>query len=715
MKKACLLPLFGFALLLFGNLASAQTPYIGFTYPAGGQRGTTFQVRLGGQRLNGASGAVISGEGVTAKLVEYRRKLSNQEMTLLREQLRELKRPANRKPTRGKNGTRRKTAKAQPKLSPAQQALIARIEKRISEWVNRPQCAALAEIAILEVTIDEDAALGPHELRLITARGVTNPMVFYVGQVSEVARKPMLTCEQQVLGKEYLALRKRPPEEVEVRVAIPCTMNGQVGSGEVNDYRFAAHQGQKLVISVKGRELIPFIADAVPGWFQPVVCLYDADGNELAYNDDFRFNPDPTMYFEVPEDGEYRLSIHDAIYRGREDFVYRVTISQLPYITSIFPLGGHVGQPVSIEMKGWNLEGAELVVPDDDGQPGIQWITARNGHAVSNRLPFERGTLPELFDIEPNEDPQHAQHVEMPIVINGRIDQSDDWDVFEVQAEAGQTIVAEVKARCLQSPLDSLLKITDAAGHLLAVNDDQEDPGAGVNTHHADSYLRVKVPADGKYYIHIGDTDRAGSAAHSYRLRISHPQPDFDLRVVPSYANFRSRGSAPITVHVLRKDGFSGNVTLRLKDPPTGFLARDTVLKGDKDLLRVGLRTTLTKLDQPVKLVVEGVAKIGGEEVVHQAVPAEDQMQAFLWRHLVPAEDLVATIYNPSYKPPQTRVPKANASLAKKVAEKKAEPPKFNKRQVAGRLRQLNALYQEWLLTDAFYSLKVAECETVLD
>ena len=48
------------------------------------------------------------------------------------------------------------------------------------------------------------------------------------------------------------------------------------------------------------------------------------------------------------------------------------------------------------------------------------------------------------------------------------------------------------------------------------------------------------------------------------------------------------------------------------------------------------MRTSLTDNPQPVSLAIEGRAKIGKREVVHAAVPAEDRMQAFLWRHLVP-------------------------------------------------------------------------------
>ena len=188
-----------------------------------------------------------------------------------------------------------------------------------------------------------DAEPGERELRLATPRGVSNPLVFHVGQLPEVSRKPMLTADFQVLGKEELALRKRPPDEVEQRITVPCTVNGQIASGEVNRYRFEARKGQRLVISAAARQLIPYIADAVPGWFQPVLALYDANGKELAYNDDYRFKPDPIILFEVPQDGEYVFSITDAIYRGREDFVYRVTIGELPFVTSIFPLGGQVG------------------------------------------------------------------------------------------------------------------------------------------------------------------------------------------------------------------------------------------------------------------------------------------------------------------------------------------------------------------------------------
>ena len=689
-------------LLATAPAAQAQVrPYIGFVYPAGGQQGTTFQIRVGGQNLDDVHEAIVSGPGVRAKVVDYLRRMGAQEITLLREQVNEVKKGSAGKEEAGLR-------------------LIERIEKRFTENVQTPACTSIAALVLVEVTMARDAKPGQRELILATPRGVSNPLVFHVGQLPEVARKPMVASTRQVLGKEELALRVRPADEVEARIAVPCTMNGQIASGEVNRYRFDARKGQRLVVSVQARQLVPFIADAVPGWFQPVMSLSDANGKEVAYSDDYRFKPDPVILYEVSKDGQYVLSITDAIYHGREDFVYRVTLGEVPFATSIFPLGARAGTPVSIQMKGWNLQQAELTPPASDAGPGIHPVAAVKEGFVSNRLPFVLDTLPERLEKEPNNDRPHAQKVKLPVIVNGRIDRPNDWDVFAVAGRAGDTLVAEVYARRLDSPLDSLLKLTDAAGKLLALNDDREDVEAGVNTHHADSYLMVKLPADGTYYVHVGDVAHSGGEEYAYRLRLSAPRPDFALYTVPSSVGLRGKGSGAVSVQAVRKDGFAGPIKIGLKDPPSGISATPVSLSPTQDVTRLAVRTTLADTSQPVRLAIEGVAKIGQRDVAHAAVPAEDRMQAFLWRHLVPAEELKVLVFNPSYQPPAKRVrrtPAPTPSETKPPAaavDPKTGKPKFTKQQVAGRLRQLKLLFEDGLLTEDFYDRKVAECEAVL-
>jgi hypothetical protein len=738
LKRASLpwLSILALALLLVGAVPSLAQPrpYIGYVYPAGGQQGTTFAVRLGGQNLDGASEVLVTGIGVSTRVVECFRRISPQEITLLNEQLKELKQV---KPV----ATNAMLSAGQPMMAaemtmmsatttagktnaPAAQdeatrKLIARIEKRIAEYCNRPASAALAGLMFIEVSVAPDAEPGERELRIRTPTGLSNPMDFLVGQLPELSRKPMITSSYQVLGKEELAPRKRPANEVEDRITLPCTLNGQIASGEVNRYRFAARKGQRLVITTQARQLIPFIADAVPGWFQPVLVLRDAEGKEVAYDDDYRFKPDPTILCEIPRDGEYVLGIYDSIYRGREDFVYRISIGELPFVTSIFPIGARAGNAVTIRAAGWNLDSAEMPPPTPDAGPGIHLLTARHKELVSNRVPFALDALPECQEKEPNNTLKQAQRVTLPIIVNGRMDRPNDWDVFQFSGHTGETVVAEVYARRLDSPLDSVLKLTDAAGKLLAWNDDHEDLGSGVNTHHADSYLMSTLPGDGAYFVHLSDTARAGGEEYTYRLRISGAQPDFALRVVPCSVSLRAKSAAQVSVYAIRKDGFTGPIKLSLRDPPPGLSADKLSITGTQEVARLTIKTTLVETNEPINLTVMGIARIGEQEVSHDAVSAEDRVQAFLWRHLVPATELKALVFNPNAPPPPKRVPRArppatpetNATVTVTITV--AGTPKFTRKQVAGRLKELKLLFEEELLTDGFYEEKVAECEAV--
>ena len=757
-----ILPISGLTIMVAAaSSVLAQNQYIGYVYPAGGQQGATFPIRLGGQGLAYASDVIVSGEGVSVRLIDYYRVMNNQELGLLRRQLNELRKkettvgdvmaakmawfefPARVEPpeVRGlicpvcgrlnpleatvciscnaklekpkdpkpdKTDAKNKPANTEKEI--AKQNLIERIQRIFAEDERNPAVRAHTELVFAEVTVAPDAKPGRREIRVISKRGISNAMPFYVGQVPEIARKPMKTARKPVLGKEYMAQRKRPPGEEVVRMTVPCTMNGQIAAGEVNRYRFPAKKGQRLVISAKARQLVPYVADGVPGWFQAVLRLHDAKGKELAYNDDFRFDPDPVLYFEVPKDGEYILTINEAIFRGRESFVYRLTIGELPFVTSIFPLGGRMGEPVKIDMSGWNLEKATLSAPPKDSKPGLHMIAATDGKLVSNYMPFALDTLPECVETEPNDEPSKPQKVNLPIIINGRADRPGDWDVFEVEGKAGETIVAEVDARRLRSPFDSFVKVTGTDGKIIALNDDHYDAASGLNTDHADSYLMVKLPADGKYFVHLGDTRRHAGKEYAYRLRISRPQPDFALRVVPSRIVIRSKKSAAVTVYAIRKDGFNGPIKLSFKDLPKGLESSGATLAANKEVVSLTVKTSLTEMEKPVNLTVVGSATIGKQEVVHEAVPAEDRMQAFLWRHLLPAENLPALVYNPSYQPSADRIrPPIRDEDRPKDAKRT-----LKKASVNGYLRQIEGLYQQWFLTDEFANREIAGIEARL-
>jgi hypothetical protein len=297
--------------------------------------------------------------------------------------------------------------------------------------------------------------------------------------------------------------------------------------------------------------------------------------------------------------------------------------------------------------------------------------------------------------------------VTLPVIVNGRADREGDWDIFEVEGKAGETIVAEVHARRLGSPFDSFIKVTGVDGKIIALNDDHYDAASGLNTDHADSYLMAKLPADGKYFIHLGDTRRHAGKDYGYRLRISHPRPDFALRVVPATIAIRGKTSARVTVYAIRKDGFSGPIKLSFNDLPEGLNSPGVTLAANKETASLALTSTLAEMEAPVDVTVIGSATVGDQEIVNEAVPAEDRMQAFLWRHLLPADTLPVLVYDPSYQPPADRIrpPIRDEDRPKDI------PRTLPRSSVNTYLGQIEQLYQQWLLTDEFANRETAKTE----
>ncbi len=474
---------------------------------------------------------------------------------------------------------------------------------------------------------------------MVTRLGITNPMVFCVGQLPEFNESSPVSTGQMTNLR-----RARTPADTDTEITLPAIVNGQIMPGDVDRFKFKARKGQRIVVSAAARELIPYLADAVPGWFQATLSLRDSKGKELIYADRYRFHQDPVLYYEIQKDDEYVVEVRDSIYRGREDFIYRISLGQLPFITSIFPLGGRAGGRTAIELTGWNLPAAGIVCNDQNRVPGVYPVSVGFRPRVSNCLPFAVDDLPECLDRPGNDGPKTARKVKLPIIVNGRIDRPGDRDVFSFHGKAGSEFVAEVVARRLDSPLDSMLRLTDSAGKQLACNDDTDDRGEGLETHHADSFIRVSLPADGTYYIHLGDTQKKGGREYAYRLRMSQPRPDFELRIVPSSVNMRPGASVPVTVCAIRRDGFDGEIKLAMKPASSPFKLGGACIPAGQDKVRITLTAPQKALKQPVNLLMEGKAKINGRVVVHQAVPAEDMMQAFLWRQLVVAENMTVNV-----------------------------------------------------------------------
>ena len=668
-------------LTMYGTAASAQQePHIGYLYPAGGQQGITTRIIAGGQFLRGPTDVYISGEGISASVIKYyrpanflqkdRRRLLQKRLSQVRDKrLVEAGIDPNEIPGRKRAGKKKPKTSKKEKISteqstpkktvvkPADHPLLFDLDnkslkelehirnilffpKRMKQ-INRQ----LAESVLIEVNIDPRAKPGNRELRIATRTGLTNPMVFQVGSLPEI--RELEPNNKQAYQKPFniASLPKEKPVE------LPVVLNGQIMPGDIDRFRFKARKGQKLVMETHARSLIPYLSDTVPGWFQATLALYDKNGKEVAFADDYRFNPDPVLFYKIPKSGEYELQIRDSIYRGREDFVYRIAVGEQPFITQVFPLGAKAYSRTVARVEGWNMP--RIQVPLDTRPSGndIQHMTCNRPKLLSSPITYAVGRFPESMETETNNTTKDAQLVSLPRIINGQINTAGDVDVFKFAGRGGDKIVAEVFARRLNSPVDSFLRLTDEKGTTLQWNDDYirkdghlHKDVTGLVTHHADSYFMTALPETGTFYVHLSDSQDRGGGAYGYRLRISQPQSDFALRMTPSSLSTYPGGTVVVQVYVLRKDGFDGEINIVLKDAPEGFKLEGGRIPAGCNKIRMTLTTPLIAPATPVSLELEGGVVISNRIVTRPVVPADDIMQAFLYRHLVPSQQLLISI-----------------------------------------------------------------------
>jgi hypothetical protein len=313
---------------------------------------------VGGQYLEGVTQAQYFGGGISAKVVDYLRPTNQKEEDEYKVELEKLQEkrkaaarpaappaptplpkpvptanpasapvlPASSAPAASPSATPAPVAQPatpsapppepKPVWTPEDEKRVEELRQKLAYRMNRQTAPAICEAVVLEVTIAPDAAIGDREVRIRNANGLSNPMLFQVGMLEEFTEPAAFPNTMAPEGRNPDNPR-RVPSSPERTIKLPAIVNGQILPGGVDRIRFTATKGQKVVIAARARALIPYLADAVPGWFQATLALYDTKGHELAYDDRFQFNPDPVLYYEIRTDGEYVIEIKDSIYRGR--------------------------------------------------------------------------------------------------------------------------------------------------------------------------------------------------------------------------------------------------------------------------------------------------------------------------------------------------------------------------------------------------------------
>jgi len=424
------------------------------------------------------------------------------------------------------------------------------------------------------VNIAADVPVGTYEARSTGDYGISSPRAFVVSDRPEVVEKEPNDSVQQAM-----------PVEME------SVINGVIKPSDFDYFRFQASQGERIIIQCD--------AEKIDSYWEPVLTLYNAQGQQLLVNGDTTFRT-RVIDFTVPESGEYILRVNDMLYAEaryvgvrNKPWLYRFTLTRGAYVDFVYPPTGMPGSTGKYYLYGRNLPKGEIVAEATiDGKPlerqAVE-ITLPQSVKVSEsidtflqlryasmvaapspstqvfayRLPTTQytcnpvfislATAPLVAEQEPNNVKDSAQSLNVPCEVYGQFAQVEDRDYFQFDASKDQVFQIEVISQRLGIATDPFLVIehlqSDGKIKELASVDDQDlagisrqqratDPGRySYNTRTDDPAYRFVAPADGTYRVLVRDMyyQTRGDQRFLYRLSIREEQPDFEVITTTHY------------------------------------------------------------------------------------------------------------------------------------------------------------------------------------
>jgi hypothetical protein len=395
----------------------------------------------------------------------------------------------------------------------------------------------------LTVSVNEDAAIGPHWFRVYDDTGASVMLPFVVGTLPGVLEKEtndLPTAPQTLDG--------------------PATIDGRLAKrNDVDTYAIAAKKGQTIVAAMLAHRTL---GSPMDGLIQ--VCA--ADGTVLEQNDD-GYGLDPLIAYAVPADGTYLVRTFafpatpdsSINFAGGDDFIYRLTITTGPFVDHTLPLAtpGSGSAATELQLFGWNLpEGLRRLAYQGERQlpPGVAW------HA-----PLRRAAEGAVY-VAQNTAPDHSLRVQLPCDVTGRIDRPGDTDVIEFEAHKGKAVECRLESRAIGFALDAVLRVEDASGKTEGeVDDTNKEP---------DPTLAFTPPADGLYRLRVSDLFGHGGFRFVYHVAIGEVRPDFALTLKAGEFVLKPGKPLEIPIDVERRHGFAGPIEVAVEGLPEGVTAK---------------------------------------------------------------------------------------------------------------------------------------------
>lgn len=481
----------------------------------------------------------------------------------------------------------------------------------------------LADKVKIKITIDKDVPCGLYDLRLQSPKGLSNKLPF------EVSSYP-----------NFIENKKSSMKNPNKVTTLPAVLCGYVAPGGIDYFQFSGKKGETIVAAVKARQLVPYIADAVPGWFQSVIKIVDSKGKEIAFSDDYYHHVDPVIMVTLPKDDTYTLTIHDSIFRGREDFNYRIQLGVIPFVTGRYPAYGIAGKKVKQDIEGVNLGGDKAIVKVK--KEGYNELTYTNNIGTSNAVPFY--TLPKGIKLVHN--PKDGAVLSEYVAFADHLTAESRIKRYKIEAEKRVPIIVELIGRRNGSRIDAVIRLRDRFGNVVKEVDDTEDPIQGLITFHADPVLKYTPRVNGTMYLEVEDLHRGYGKDYHYLLRLHSNMPSFNAFVSPAYITTPSGGTSQFRVDITGRLRRPANLVV--KGLPKGFTTSSLKLRGGR---RWDVSVTAPKGLEPKRIPIELKMEypVGrGEREQAKVLPVDKMMQAFYYEHHIPAAELAVDVIEPA-------------------------------------------------------------------
>ncbi|HKB01018.1 MAG TPA: PPC domain-containing protein [Gemmataceae bacterium] len=426
----------------------------------------------------------------------------------------------------------------------------------------------------VSITVAADAVPGVYWVRLHDAQGASFLRPFIVGTLPEVAEK-------------------EPNDDPGRAQSIPSSavVNGRLEkNGDVDVFAFPLKKGETLVASVDAYQSLRSPMDAV-------LQVLTADGFVLAENNDWH-GLDPHIAFTAPKEGTYLIrlfafpAVPDAGIRlsGGETFVYRLTLTTGGFADYPMPLAVERKPGATVAVHGWNIP------PDARTLP----VTG-SGDTATVFHPRLANPLAVRLESHPCWDAVGPQTYQPPFSLTGRLDSPGAVGTVSIAAKKGQPLQVRVESREYRLPVNPVIRVLDAAGKPAA----RAEPPK-INS---DVELNFTPPVDGTYKVEVRDLHGDGGPRFVYRLRVTPPEPDFDLAVNNDRFALNPGKPLDIAVMLTRRNGFAKEFELAAEGLPTGVSAVVAPPMGKADGGVVTLRLTTDKLGSSGAFRISGRTK----------------------------------------------------------------------------------------------------------